>query len=82
MIDAGNPIRNAVLKQMHERNVSAWQLSQMCGVPYDTVRRFVAGTNDTSTTKASLMLIAFNSDHPDEKILVHCTKDPTSATTN
>ena len=93
--DAGDTIRNAVLKRMHERDVSAWHLAMLSGVPYDTVRRFVSGTHDTSTTKASLMLTALNSDHPDwtettledskgnvEKILVRCTKDPTSETTN
>ena len=69
MTDAGNSIRNDVLKQMHERNVSSWQLSLMCGVPYDTVRRFVAGTNDTSTAKASMMLDAL-------------TQTQTSETTN
>lgn len=69
LTDAGDSIRNDVLKHMHERNVSAWQLSLMCGVPYDTVRRFVAGTNDTSTTKASMMLAAL-------------TQTPTSETTN
>jgi hypothetical protein len=78
--DAGEAIRSAVLKHMHERDVSAWNLAMMSGIPYDTVRRFVAGTHDTSTTKASLMLAALTNKQP--AWLIRSKKNPTSETTN
>ena len=61
----GDTIRTRVVKQMESQQLTAWHLAKISGLKYDTVRRFVSGTHDTTTDKASLMLEALKVGWPD-----------------
>ena len=62
---ATDTIRTRVVQQMESQQLTAWNLAKMSGVKYDTVRRFVSGTHDTTTDKASLMLEALATKTPE-----------------
>ena len=58
-------IRTRVVKQMELQQLTAWHLAKISGVKYDTVRRYVSGTHDTTTDKASQMLEALKVGWPE-----------------
>ena len=49
-------IRNDIVSRMEKLGMSCYKLSQVSGVNYDTTRRFIAGTHDTSTKNASRLI--------------------------
>jgi len=54
-----------IVEQMESQKLTAWHLAKISGLKYDTVRRFVSGTHDTTTDKASQMLEALKVGWPD-----------------
>ena len=64
-LKACDSIRMCIVERMESQQLTAWHLAKISGLKYDTVRRFVSGTHDTTTDKASLMLEALQVGWPD-----------------